>query len=282
VQSRRIDSLKKLPIGLQDFPTLITAPCVYVDKTELIYQLVTEGFLYFLSRPRRFGKSLLVSTLASLFRGERELFAGLWISQSAFSWEIHPVIQIDFSRLTAKSPQQLVTSLNRALGRLARQQGIQLRPQPEPADTLELLIDTLRPRGKVVVLIDEYDYPIVQNLDDLALAEANHRLLQAFFSMLKSLQGELRFVFVTGVSHIVSLFSGMNNLLDITLHPRFACLTGLTEEELQCYFADSLPALPAGRAGRQGRSWRICVIGTTAIDFHPGATASVYLTPGLF
>jgi hypothetical protein len=227
--------LRELPIGVQAFPTLIRSDFAYVDKTELIYRLVKKGICYFLSRPRRFGKSLLVSALASLFRGTRELFNGLWISESDYSWEPHPVIQIDFSRLNVRSPELLITSLNRYLVELAIDYGLSLTPGEEPAATFARLVRLLRPMGSVVVLIDEYDYPIVRNLTAAPLAEANRQELQSFFTTVKSLQEELRFVFVTGVSRFskVSLFSGMNNLNDISLDPFFATLTGLTEGEIQ-------------------------------------------------
>jgi hypothetical protein len=227
--------LKDLPIGVQDFPKLINLGFVYIDKTELIYRLVKKGICYFLSRPRRFGKSLLISTLASLFRGERELFNDLWISQSDYAWEPYPVIQIDFSGLEWRSPDLLAPSLNELLVEVAISHGISLDPSPRPASTFAALVGLLLSKGSVVVLIDEYDYPIVQALDTPDLADAHRRELQSFFSAVKKLQKQLRFVFITGVSRFskVSLFSAMNNLDDISLEPVFATLTGLTEAEVQ-------------------------------------------------
>jgi hypothetical protein len=234
--------LKALPIGVQDFPKLINFGFAYIDKTELIYRLIKEGICYFLSRPRRFGKSLLISTLASLFRGEKELFNDLWISQSDYSWEPYPVIQMDFSRLEWRSPELLAPSLNELLIEVATKHGIPLNPSPRSASTFALLVGSLLSKGSVVVLIDEYDYPIVQALATPGLAEAHRVELQSFFSTIKSLQRELRFVFVTGVSRLskVSLFSGMNNLDDISLDPSFATLTGLTEREMQRYLGEHI------------------------------------------
>jgi hypothetical protein len=229
--------MKRLPIGVQNFRDLIQSGLAYVDKTEQIHQLVMKGSYYFLSRPRRFGKSLLLTTLASLFRGERHLFESLWISETDFPWESHPVILLDFSRLATQSREELVASLNGYLVGVGADLGVSLVPQSRPADTLAGLIKLLRPGGRVVLLIDEYDHPLVRNLTDMAVTQANRQLLHDFFSMIKSLQAELRFVLITGVSRFsrISLFSGMNNLADISLNPQFATLLGLTEDEINQY-----------------------------------------------
>jgi hypothetical protein len=236
--------LKTLPISVQDFPTIVGSDCIYVDKTELIYRLLKKGICYFLSRPPGFGKSLLVSTLASLFCGKRELFDDLWISQSDYSWEPYPVLQLDFSRLEVRSPELLVTSLNEYMARLATSYRIALTPSARPAATFARLVTALRPLGSVVVLIDEYDYPILQRLTEPVVAEANRQELLSLFSTLKSLQEDLRFILITGVNRFstASLYSGMNNLRDISFDPSFAALIGFTENEIRSYLSEYLRA----------------------------------------
>jgi hypothetical protein len=229
--------MKRLPIGVQNFRDLIQSGLAYVDKTEQIHQLVMKGSYYFLSRPRRFGKSLLLTTLASLFRGERHLFENLWISETDFPWESHPVILLDFSRLATQSREELAASLNSYLVGVGADLGVSLVPQSRPADTLARLVKLLRPGGRVVLLIDEYDHPLVRNLTDMTATQANRQLLHDFFSRIKSLQAELRFVLITGVSKFprILLLPGMNSLHDICLHPEFATLLGFTEDEINQY-----------------------------------------------
>jgi Predicted AAA-ATPase/PD-(D/E)XK nuclease superfamily len=225
---------KKLPVGVQDFPSLIKDGQAYVDKTELIYRLLHENRFYFLSRPRRFGKSLLVSTLATLFRGERDLFEGTWIAGSDYDWPVHPVLKLDFSILDGRSPEQLGDSLNRLLIREAAALGIKVAAQPRPAETLTEIVTQLSKTIPVVVLVDEYDSPLVDALTNPQLLQANRTEMQAFFKVFKTLQGQLRFLFLTGVSRFskVSLFSGLNSLSDLSLRSDYNALLGLTEAEI--------------------------------------------------
>jgi Predicted AAA-ATPase/PD-(D/E)XK nuclease superfamily len=245
--------MKKLPVGKQDFSALMEGGFVYIDKTELIHQFLKEGAVYcFLARPRRFGKSLLVSLLQSLFRGERHLFEETWIGQSDYDWPKHPVLRLDFSRLASTFSEDLLPSLNRYLRDVARPLGVDLELRPNPGETLALLVEKLSGRNKVVILIDEYDRPIVKHMADPELMAANREALQDFFAVIKSLEDQLRFVFITGVSKFskVSLFSGMNNLRDISLHPAYATLTGLTEQEIGHFFSDHV----AKRAEERGET----------------------------
>src|SRR4030095_4527212 len=152
---------KKLPIGIQTFSKLIENNCVYVDKTALIHHLITEGECYFLSRPRRFGKSLLVSTLAEIFSGNKELFAGLAIASLPYDWKKHPVIAISFSDLDCTSPENLQESLKRCLQRIAKQYQITLETVNTPGAMLQDLVKMLAKENTVALLIDECDYAIL-------------------------------------------------------------------------------------------------------------------------
>ncbi len=213
---------------------------LYVDKTRTIYELIEAKRFYFLSRPRRFGKSLLVSTLKSLFLGQRELFKGLWIEASSnYSWQEHPVISLDFSDLDSESPTALKQTLSYTLQTTAELQGIDVSTAPSPGLKLKKLVTELAKSNRVVILIDEYDYPILSALATPTIAEENRNVLKNFFSVLKGLDGYLRAIFVTGVTKFSksSLFSGLNNLNDLTMDKAAATLLGYTEEEIVDFFS---------------------------------------------
>jgi len=238
---------QKLPVGIQDFKTIRTENYLYVDKTELIHQMISQGAMYFLSRPRRFGKSLLVSTLRAIFRGERHLFKGLWIDQSDYTWEQHPVIWLDMSAVTNSSAELLQQSLNEQLAKIARQYGIELTPSVSVAGLLNNLITELAEtkNKKVAVLIDEYDKPLVDQIHRPEVALENREILKQFYGILKSQNANIRFILLTGVSKFskVSVFSGLNNLEDISLLSDYATLLGYTEEELTAYFSVEIDSL---------------------------------------
>jgi len=227
----------KFPLGVQYFPKLREEGLLYIDKTEWIYRLVKEGSVYFLSRPRRFGKSLLVSTLEALFQGKRNFFSGLWIDGSDYEWKEFPVIRLDLSRAVSENAEVLATSLQELLNEVAVKYGIEGIQRPLPSLTLSALVTELFKIGPVVILIDEYDKPLVHHLEDAQLAKQNRDLLRDFYSTIKALDQYLKFVFVTGVSKFskVSLFSGMNNLEEISLYDSYADLLGITEEEISAY-----------------------------------------------
>ena len=229
--------MKKLPIGIQTIEEVIEDGHVYVDKTALIFQLITEGKYYFLSRPRRFGKSLLVSTLKAIFNGDKELFKDCQIYSTDYTWEKHPIIHLDFTQIMTESSQDLGESLKKRLIKIAELYGKSIEIS-SPQEGLINLVEKLSEDGKVVVLVDEYDKPLIDNLEQIELAKANRNLLRNFFGTLKGLGRHLRFVFVTGVSKFsqVSLFSGLNNLKDITINPKYATLLGYTEEEIFLFF----------------------------------------------
>lgn len=234
--------MKKLPIGIQTFRKMIEEDFLYIDKTKEIYDLISsDSQYYFLSRPRRFGKSLLISTLHELFAGEKHLFEGLWIYDK-IDWQPHPVIHIDFSTLNYKTPERLEETLDRMLTDIATQYGIQLDPQRYYNEKFSELIEKLSERGQVAILIDEYDKPIIDKITDQALALSNREILREFYSVIKASDRHIKFTLITGVSKFskVSVFSGLNNLRDITLSANSSTLLGYTHRELEHYFAHHL------------------------------------------
>lgn len=225
--------------GIQDFPILIKNGYTYVDKTRFLYALIKERPGCFLARPRRFGKSLLVSTLASLFKGERELFKGLWINSSDYDWQPHPVIRLDFTSITSDSPESLTKSLKEAIVSIAKQYNIKGIETEFVKSTFNNLLEELYNRfGPAVILVDEYDQPISRYIDDTDKAQKNREVLNEFYSNIKGQERYLRFIFITGVSQFTktSLFSVMNNLNTLSFREDFADLLGLTEDEIKTYF----------------------------------------------
>ena len=236
-----------LPIGIQDFRTIREEGCYYVDKTPLIRRLVDGGRYYFLSRPRRFGKSLLIDTLRELFSGNEPLFRGLAIHEQ-WDWsETHPVVRISFGG-KYNEPEDLANDILVQLAILERNADL----APESGNLtgpgrLRSLLDRLHDKtGKrVVVLVDEYDKPILDVLDKPEMANANREYLRGFYGVIKDSADHVRFVLVTGISMFtkVSLFSGLNNLRNITLDPRFAAICGYTDRDLDTVFAPELEGL---------------------------------------
>ncbi|MCP5052318.1 MAG: ATP-binding protein [bacterium] len=223
---------------------MIEGDYLYVDKTKDIYNLITDGGqYYFLSRPRRFGKSLLISTLKELFSGNESLFKGLWIHDK-WTWEKYPVIHLDFLGLDSGSREELIDSLEFLVNRNADRYGIKLKEKNYNTRFKELVAQ-LAKTGPVVILIDEYDKPIINNLDDLEVAKGNRKILKTFYETVKESDPHLKFVFITGVSKFsrVSVFSGLNNLTDLTIDDHFSTITGYTQEELNHHFSDRITML---------------------------------------
>ena len=241
-------SFEKLPIGIQDFETVISDGYAYIDKTKGIFQLIDQGKSYFLSRPRRFGKSLLISTLAAFFSGKRHLFKNLWIDSIEYEWEQYPIIRLDMSGINNQTPELFERSLIRTLIDIAAEHNLTLIGETS-SDYLSSLIDRLAVNQKVVVLIDEYDKPIIDQLDDINIAKKNSDILRRFYTILKVQDAKLKFLFLTGVTKFskVSLFSGLNNLDDISLRDDTASLLGLTEEEISEYFSKDLESIAKKR-----------------------------------
>jgi len=233
--------MKKLPIGVQTFPEMINGNYVYVDKTQLIHRMIDTGKVYFLSRPRRFGKSLTVSTLEEIFKGSKELFKGLWIYDK-IDWQPHPIIHIDFSKIDYKQ-KELAVALTNLLDNMAVENGIALNETTVKSRFNEL-IEKMGKEKQVVILIDEYDKPIIDFLEKDKIQQAldNRDTLKDLYSVLKGNDANIRFLFMTGVSKFskVSIFSDLNHLGELSLNPNYAALTGYTHKELKTYFADYL------------------------------------------
>ncbi len=230
-----MDKLKPLPIGIQTFRSIIEGNFLYVDKTRQIYEIASQAQgVYFLARPRRFGKSLLISTLDELFQGNRHYFEGLWIDDSDYGWEEYPTIRLDMSSASANSTDLLSHRLKRLLYENAQRYEIELDDDDIIVQIRQLVIE-LSKHNKVVILIDEYEKPILDHIDDLPRAREIQSALKEFYTVIKSLDAYLRFVFITGISRFsrVGIFSGMNNLQDISMEPEFSTLLGMTGDELR-------------------------------------------------
>jgi len=238
--------MKKLPLGIQNFREIITGDYIYVDKTKYIYNLFNEAKYYFLSRPRRFGKSLLLDTIGEVFGGDRELFKGLWIYGSDYDFKKHPVIRLDMSNISNSSPSVLEASLLDDLVIITEIEGIGITDQ-NPANVFKRLIIGLYKKydQRVVVLIDEYDKPILDHLSDIETAVANRQVLRGFYGILKSMDPYLCFTMITGVTKFTktSIFSGLNNLFDITMSHEYANICGIPIECLDEYFGEHIAYL---------------------------------------
>jgi hypothetical protein len=235
--------MKNLPIGIQTLTEIRNRNCVYVDKTQLVHQLVTTGKYYFFARPRRFGKSLLISTLKELFLGNKAVFERLWI-ENKWDWtKKNPVLHFSFDAMSY-TQLGLKDAIIQELKLLSNHYEIELTATDYKTQFKELISKASKKHGKVVVLIDEYDKPIIDFLEKETIeqAKANRDILREFYSVLKNADADLELVFITGISKFskVSIFSLLNNLKDISLSEQYATLTGYTQEELEYYFADYL------------------------------------------
>lgn len=223
---------------------MIAENYLYVDKTEYYHRLITKGKYYFLSRPRRFGKSLLISTLKAIFEGKRDLFEGLWI-QDKIAWEPRPVILLDFTQIS-KRAIDLEEGIRLELVRNAQTYGVELT-EGTNAGRLVQLIKLLSKEKQVAILVDEYDKPMIDNIDDLSMVNKNRQTLKDMYSVIKGNDEHIAFFMLTGVSKFsqVSIFSDLNNLYDITVDKEFAGMLGYTQQELNTSFAGRLAALAA-------------------------------------
>lgn len=234
------------PIGIQNFEKIRECGYTYVDKTALIHRLAASGTYYFLSRPRRFGKSLLLSTMEAYFKGRKELFKGLAIEELEKDWIEYPVLHLDLNGSSYQSKAVIDEVLNENLSKWEKRYGV-IPTSKDPGLRFQNVIDgAYEATGRqVVLLIDEYDKPIVNNLDDKELSDYYRRTLQGFYSVIKSKGEQTKFCLLTGVSKIgkLSVFSGLNNLKDISMVKEYADICGLTEEELHEYFDESIADL---------------------------------------
>ena len=236
----------KYPIGIQDFEDLQRNGYAYVDKTNFVYKLADEGKYYFLSRPRRFGKSLFLSTLEAYFQGKKDLFEGLAIYDLETEWKKYPIFHIDLNTANFREKDSLYTVLNDYLTTWESKYGAR-----ESEATLALRFKGVIARAAekegcgVVILIDEYDKPILQTLRDPELQAEHRAQLKAFYSVLKTQDRYIKFAFLTGVTKFgkVSVFSDLNNLTDISMDHRYISICGMTEKELLTNFKEGIGEL---------------------------------------
>ena len=236
----------KYPIGIQTFEKIRKEGYVYVDKTRLIHDIACQGGYYFLSRPRRFGKSLLVSTMEAFFLGRKDLFEGLAMADLEKDWTEHPVLRIDLGGKSYTRAEDLEDYLDKQLSLLEERYSVS-RTYDSPDLRFQTLIESTHASTghQAVILIDEYDKPIVDNLTNPELAEVFRTQLQGFYSVMKSQDAHIRLGFLTGVTKIgkLSVFSGLNNLRDISMDARYADICGISEKELRKYFDESVGLL---------------------------------------
>ena len=238
--------MMKYPIGIQSFPDIRERGFVYVDKTAYVYRMALMGKFYFLSRPRRFGKSLLVSTMEAYFLGRKELFKGLAIGKLETEWVKYPVLHLDLSTGKYDKEADLDDFLNDSLAQWEQVYGSSPTEVNAELRFKGIIRRAYEQTGKqVVVLVDEYDKPLLATIDNKPLHEAYRNTLKAFFSVLKSLDACIRFGFITGVSKFshVSIFSDLNNPDDISMDPRYVDICGISEKELHAYFDSSIREL---------------------------------------
>lgn len=249
------------PIGIQDFAKLRENDFVYVDKTDMVFDITKNDGVYFLSRPRRFGKSLLVSTIKYYFEGRHDLFKGLKIESLEKEWETYPVFEIDFNGSNYTDADALEQTLNGYLIKWEQQYGVQPATDQPGRRLADVLHQAHVQTGKTcVVLVDEYDKPMLDAMDtglktrvgdnEMLIEDHNRETLKAFYSVFKLADADLRFVFLTGVTKFaqVSVFSGFNNAQDISMSPRFDAICGITTEELNSVFAPAIEELANANA----------------------------------
>ena len=236
---------RNLPIGIQDFEKLRKLGCIYVDKTEYIYKLTQFSTPYFLSRPRRFGKSLLLSTMEYYFLGKKELFEGLYISKKETEWTEYPVIKISFGRGSYETHDSLLAVIDNILSENEKKFSL-VKSSDNPSVRFDNLIcEVAEKTGKqVVILIDEYDKPILDALYT-EFEEINRQELRSFYSPLKDCDKYIRFLFITGITKVshINIFSGLNQLDDISLYEDFSSICGISESELTEYFTPEIESL---------------------------------------
>ena len=247
----------KYPIGIQNFEDLRRNGYKFVDKTNFVYKLADEGKYYFLSRPRRFGKSLFLSTLEAYFQGKKELFEGLAIYDLETEWKKYPIFHIDLNTANFREKDSLYNVLNDYLTGWEDKYGVR-----ESEATLALRFKGVIARAAekegcgVVILIDEYDKPILQTLRDPELQAEHRAQLKAFYSVLKTQDRYIKFAFLTGVTKFgkISVFSDLNNLMDISMDYRYVNICGTTEEELKSYFKEGISELASANGDSESET----------------------------
>ena len=233
-------NMKRIDTSYSVFEDLILSNNLYVDKTSYLYRLITQGYrYYFLSRPRRFGKSLTLSTLDAIFKGKRELFRGLYIDSTDYDWKEHPVIHIDFSKCARSTSEEIKKWINNQIMGIATLYNIELKEEDGFDSNLDILINKCSSKGKVVILIDEYDSLLNNNINNENI-EGIREVLRGFYSVIKASSANIRFCFITGVTKFskMSIFSSMNNLVDISMSDEYSTMLGYTQEELEENFSE--------------------------------------------
>ena len=227
--------MKKLPKGINDYKRIVIENYIYVDKTKYIYELLNNEKVAFLSRPRRFGKSLLLSTLYYLFKGEKELFEGTWIYDK-WDWQEYPVIRIDLTDVDSSDIQTLKAEINNILRNQADELGVSMEIEDILSGNFRRLIsEAYRKYNKqVVVLVDEYEKPVLDNVTNKEKAEEIRKLLRSFYSVLKAQMDKISFLLITGLTKFTKMgvFSALNNLTDISFKPEYSQMLGYTHEEV--------------------------------------------------
>ena len=233
-----------MPIGIQTFEKIITQNAVYVDKTQFIEKLTRYQCPYFLSRPRRFGKSLFLSTLKSYFEGQKDLFKGLAISKTEKEWKKYPVFYFDFNVGDFTTEDNFRSSLGVKLDNYETIYGVRNKNAVSPADRFSDLLKSAHDKTglKAVVLVDEYDKPLLNAIDDPALVDTFRKILKSFYGVIKGEDAHIQFTFITGVTRFdkVSIFSDLNNLNDISLSPEYTDICGISQKELENTFAPEI------------------------------------------
>lgn len=246
----------KYPVGIQSFEALRNGGFVYVDKTDIIYNMVSQKGTYFLSRPRRFGKSLVVSTLEAYFHGRKELFEGLKIASLEKEWKVYPVIHIDLSGTVYDNVKSVIGKFESVINSLEKQFGV-VASSSSTGDRLGEIIKAIaiKAGAPVVILVDEYDKPLLSAINNKKLFEAYRLQLRSIYSNLKSQDKYIRLSFITGVSRFshVSIFSDLNNIIDMSLDKKYSTLCGITDEEVDSVFKDSVADL--AEAEGMSTSW---------------------------
>ena len=247
----------KYPIGIQNFEDLRRNGYKYVDKTNFVYKLTDEGKYYFLSRPRRFGKSLFLSTLEAYFQGKKELFEGLAIYDLVTEWKKYPIFHIDLNTANFREKDSLYNVLNDYLTGWEDKYGTRDSEVTLPLRFKGVIARAAEKEGRgVVILIDEYDKPILQTLQTPELQAEHRAQLKAFYSVLKTQDRYIKFAFLTGVTKFgkISVFSDLNNLMDISMDYRYVNICGTTEEELKSYFKEGISELASANGDSESET----------------------------
>jgi hypothetical protein len=245
MEEKASPNMQPLPVGIQTFRDLRAGNFLYVDKTEQIHPLIEHSKgIYFLSRPRRFGKSLTLSVLDEIFSGNKEIFKGLWIYESKWQWKKYPVLRFDFSKQKANDKEELIRFIFRELDLNAKRHQVKLEAV-EYFSQFEELIQKVSQTQPVVILIDEYDKPIIDHIESTEKALEMREIMKGFFTVLKGSDPSIRFLLLTGVSKFsrAGVFSNLNHLRDITLEDEFSDLVGITEVELESNFKEHIQSL---------------------------------------